>query len=443
MSDEKKNGIKKVVSPFIPRKEQQMVIDDKHRFQVVIAHRRLGKTVMAVNKLIMLALQNTKNRPQYAFISPERSQSRQNVWDYLNEYARFLPGFNSNKTELTVEFTTPSGSTAKIFLQGAEDPNRLRGNYYDHVVLDEVAQMPRSLWGEVVRPALADRQGGATFLGTPRGKNFFYDMYQIAKEDATGNWAAFVFKASETKILPQSELDQALTEMGPEMYLQEFECSFDASIKGSYYGKTLETLREMGGIGEVRWNPKLPVYTAWDLGMNDKTVIWFAQQDGDYVHIIDYYENSDKNIPFYVNIIQAKPYLYGEHYLPHDAEQRHLNMSGKTRVQEFRDMGLRCRVVKNIKIFDGINAVRSLLPKCKFDSKKCEKGLESLFHYRSEVNEMLGVAQQRPIHDKHSHAADAFRYLALGLRKDGTVVESILGFGQKLQQIYDDFNPLS
>jgi hypothetical protein len=438
-----KNNKKTLISPFVPRREQQLVIDDKHRFQVVVAHRRLGKTVLAINKIVQHALQNPLNRPQYAFISPERQQSRKNTWDYFLEYTRWIPGADYNKTELCITIPTIHGSTAKIFLEGAEEPDRLRGMYFDGVIMDEVAQMPRSMWSEVIRPALSDRKGWATFIGTPKGKNFFYDMFTMAAEETNEAWTTFKFTADKTGIISEDELDQARREMGEDMYRQEYLCSFDAVIKGTYYGKTLEQLKEMGGIGEVLWNPKLPVYTAWDLGMNDKTVVWFAQQVGDYVHIIDYYENSDKPIPFYVNIIQAKPYKYGEHYLPHDAEQRHLNMSGKTRVQEFRDMGLKCRVVKNIKIFDGINAVRSILPTCKFDAKKCEKGLESLFHYRSEINEMLGVAQQRPVHDKHSHAADAFRYLALGLRKDNTVVDSIMGFGEKLKDFYDDFNPLA
>ena len=192
-----------------------------------------------------------------------------------------------NEAELRTDF----GNGHRITLFGADNPDALRGLYLDGVVFDEYAQMRPRIWSEVVRPALADRHGWATFIGTPMGHNHFYDLYQQAQGD--DSWHTACYRASDTAILPQAELDAARAVMAPEQYAQEFECSFESALIGSYYGSYLETAQAEDRITRVPWEPSVPVHTAWDLGISDATAIWFVQPVGRMLHVIDYLEASD------------------------------------------------------------------------------------------------------------------------------------------------------
>lgn len=400
------------------------------RFNVVVAHRRFGKTVWCVNELIKKAMGNKLKRPQYAYLAPTQKQAKLIVWKYIKEFTAVIPGVNYNEAELRCEL--PNGAT--LFVLGAENPDSLRGIYLDGVVMDEVAQMPQAIWGEVLRPALADRKGWAIFIGTPKGKNYFHKLYQTAISDNHPEWAGFLYKASYTKLLDSEELESLRAEMTPEEYEQEMECSFHAAIKGAYYGKILAQLDHEGGIGKFPYQKDATVTTAWDIGINDKTCIWFTQKIDNEIHVVDYYENSDMPLTHYVNVIQGKNYVYDMHILPHDIKQRNFS-TGDTRLDELQRYGLRCQVAPKLPIMDGINAVRSIIPMCRFNVGKVQEGLEALYHYCSNFNEKLGVQQQTPKHDWSSHAADAFRYLAIGMRPvRKQYTDSMLE--------YDGFDPL-
>lgn len=447
----KKEKTKDIISPYIPRPLQQVVHDTRGRFTVIAAHRRWGKSKMCIEEVNREAWRNPRERPQYAYLGPERTQVKMVVWDEWKQHLRNVPGINFNESELRIDFPDRmmGGKIvqgARIYLRGADNPDSLRGIYLDGVIMDEVAQMPKSVWTQVIRPALSDRLGWAMFIGTPKGKNFFYDLYVQAdtgknkKGMPVNGWKAFMFKASETGYVGADELEDAKNDMSPEEYDQEYECSFDAALQGTYYGKTMEHLRAEGGVGTYTYNPKYPVITSWDLGINDLTVIWFAQQYDGITYIIDYYEDSNKAIPHYVNVIKAKPYIYDYHIMPHDVNKRSFS-TGVTRVEEFIRADLKVRVAPKLPIFDGINAVRSILPLCRFNESRCEKGLIALFHYRSALNEKLGVQQQVPIHDKYSHAADAFRYLAITLRpKKGVLGEDHTNPKLKLTQYNSEYD---
>jgi hypothetical protein len=278
-------------------------------------------------------------------------------------------------------------------------------------------QNPR-VWGEVVRPALSDREGAAVFLGTPAGHNHFFDLLEQAKsETANGSdqWYHKTVKASESGLVKAEELDAAKAQMTPEQYEQEYECSFTAAIIGAYYGKLLADADDAGRITRVPYDPAYPVHTAWDLGINDSTAIWFAQIfRGGSVHIVDYYENGGVGLDHYAEILRQKDYHYGDHLAPHDIEVRELG-SGKSRLETAFSLGIRFRVVPKIKVADGINAARMMMPKCLFDRDKCNDGVEMLRQYRQEWDERKKVFRDHPRHDFTSHAADAFRYLAVGL----------------------------
>lgn len=395
---------------YRPRKHQRQIHNSLKRFNVLVCHRRFGKTVLCINALIDAALRCKLPNPRYAYIAPLYNQAKDIAWTYLKDYALKIPGAVPNESELRVDL--PGG--ARIRLYGADNPDRLRGIYLDGCVPDEFADMDPRIWAEVIRPALSDRKGWATFIGTPKGRNAFWKLYQHALDDP--DWYAAMFKASETGIVDQAELDAARKFMTPDQYDQEFECSFQAAVVGSYYGKEIGAIEEAGQIASVPWEPAVPVHTSWDLGIGDSTAIWFIQEVGHETRIIDFYEASSVGLDHYAKVLKDKPYVYGNHYLPHDAEVRELG-TGRSRVETLTSYGIRPTVVPAQSVDDGINAVRLLLPKCWFDKAKTDRGLEALRQYRAEYDEKRQTLKPRPVHDWTSHAADALRYFAMGHRK--------------------------
>ena len=400
--------------PYKPRALQAEMHKELKRWNVLVMHRRFGKTVWAVNQLIKTTLTCPLPRPRTAFVAPTFAQAKRIAWDYVKFYAGVIPGVTFNETELRADF--PNGG--RIMLLSAENPDALRGIYLDECVFDEFGMQNPRVWGEVVRPALSDRQGSACFLGTPAGHNHFHDLLETAKSQLAENssdWYFKICKASETGIVRPEELEAAQVQMTPEQYEQEYECSFTAAIIGAYYGKLLTDADDNGRITRVPYDPAYPVHTAWDLGINDSTAIWFAQVfRGGAVNIIDYYESSGVGLDHYADVLNRKDYTYGDHLAPHDIEVRELG-SGKSRWETAYSLGLRFRVIPKMKVADGINAARMLIPKCYFDRDKCGEGLEMLRQYRQEWDEKRKSFRDHPRHDYTSHAADAFRYLAIGL----------------------------
>jgi phage terminase large subunit len=401
-------AVREVVIPYYPREAFQAFHERTQRWAVIVAHRRAGKTVACVNDLIRRALQDGKKDGRYAYLSPYFSQAKAVAWDYLRRFAQPLLGDKPNETELRVDLV----NGARIRLYGADNPDALRGLALDGVVLDEVADMRPRVWGEIIRPALADRQGWAVWIGTPKGHNAFHDVWQQAQANA--DWFALLLKASATGILPAEELIDARRTMSEDEYAQEFECSFEAAIQGAYYGKELAAAEEEGRISGVPAEKGALVHTAWDLGIGDSTAIWFVQQVGREVRVIDYYEASGVGLDHYAKVLQAKPYLWGEHIVPHDAAVRELG-TGKTRIETLANLGIRTKMAPKLSIDDGIHASRMLLARCWFDRERTFEGLGKLKQYRREWDEERKTFKPRPLHDHSSHAADAFRYLAVGL----------------------------
>lgn len=400
--------------PYEPRELQRKLHNQMalKRWGVVVCHRRFGKTVWAINHILRAALMCEKNNPRLAYMAPTYRQAKNVAWDYIKEYAGKIPGVRFHETELRCDL--PTG--ARISLLGAENPDSLRGIYLDGCVMDEVADMPENVFPEVLRPALSDRKGFCIFLGTPKGHNAFYEKYEEAV--ANDDWLAAVYKASETGILDQEELDAAKVMMSSDQYAQEFECSWNANVPGAVYGKELEEAQADGRITNVPYNPASKVDTWWDLGVGDSTSIWFTQNIGRAVHVIDYYEARGEGLPHYCKVLSSKNYLYGEHNAPHDIEVRELG-TGKSRREIAWDLGLNFRVVPKLPIEDGIHAAQMLMPRLYFDREKCKYGLECLRQYHRAYNERTRSFRATPVHDYSSHAADAFRYLAVGLREEG------------------------
>ncbi len=413
-------AMQQVKIPYKPRELQAEMHTSVKRWNVLVMHRRFGKTVWAVNHLIKYALTCELPRPRVAFVAPTFTQAKRIAWDYVKYYASVIPGVSFNETELRVDF--PNGG--RLMLLSAENPDSLRGIYLDLCVFDEFGMQNPRVWGEVVRPALSDRQGAAVFLGTPAGHNHFFDLLQQAKsetENGSDQWYHKTVKASESNLVKAEELEAAQAQMTPEQYEQEYECSFTAAIVGAYYAKLLVDADDTGRVTRVPYDPAYPVHTAWDLGINDSTAIWFAQVfRGGAVNIIDYYESSGVGLDHYADILKQKDYHYGDHLAPHDIEVRELG-SGKSRLETAYSLGIRFRVIPKMKIADGVNAARLLIPKCYFDKDKCRDGLEMLRQYRQDWDDRRKVFRDHPRHDYTSHSADAFRYLAIGLENRAKV----------------------
>lgn len=396
-----------ILIPYEPRELQLKIHEaiDSTRFTVVVAHRRFGKSVAAINHLIKAAIECDKPNPRFAYIAPTYTQAKRVAWDYLLEFTRPLDAV-ANISELRVDFWTK-----RISLHGADNPDSLRGAYYDGVVLDEIGDMNPKVWNEVLRPALADRLGWALFIGTPKGNNHFRDLADRAQE--TEGWAYLQFKASETGVLAQSELKAAQLEMGEDKYNQEFECSFNAAVEGSYYGKLINDLEELGRISDFPRDDLCRSFAAWDLGMGDSTTIWIASLAGKEVRLLDCIENHGQGLDWYVNWLRENKYENFQQILPHDVQVRELG-TGKSRKEVLEEAGLNITVCPRLSVADGIQAVRRLLPRCWFNPKT-KNGLNALRNYRREHDEKRNVFYEKPLHDWSSHYADAFRYLAIGL----------------------------
>lgn len=220
----------KVVIPYRPRFPQDEIHKqlETHRFCVLVAHRRLGKTVLSVNHLIKRAITDRKERGMYAYLAPFRNQAEQIAWGYLKHYTSQIPAISINEQKLSI--LLPNGATIRIF--GADNPDALRGMYFDGVVIDEVAQIKPTLWGEVIRPALSDRKGWAAFIGTPKGINLFSQIYDQAlnlMSKGDPDWCAMLYSVEQTHVIDEKELAALKVEMSENEYRQEFLCDFSAA----------------------------------------------------------------------------------------------------------------------------------------------------------------------------------------------------------------------
>lgn len=228
----------KIVIPYKPERLWRKVIHpnlESHRFSVVVAHRRFGKTVGTVNHVIKKCIQNKRRSPMYAYIAPYRNQAEKIAWNYLKYYTHVIPGVKVNESELYIEFPSryKGAEGGRIYIMGADHPDALRGTYWDGAILDEYAQIKPELWNEVIRPAIADRKGWVIFVGTPKGQNAFYEMYQRAQKEP--DWYDCLYRADESGVFDvggrcgPEELASMKRDMSEEAIRQELYCDFTAS----------------------------------------------------------------------------------------------------------------------------------------------------------------------------------------------------------------------
>ncbi len=386
-----------------------------YRRVVAIMPRRAGKDMTGW----YLAIRACLRKPIVCFyIFPTYAQGKKILWDSLmNDGSRILDLIpeelieSKNSQEMKIRFK--NGSLIQIV--GSDNVDSLVGTNPKLAIFSEYAlQDPRAF--QFIRPILTANDGVALFLSTPRGKNHLYELYQIASNSP--DWFAMKLSVEDTHHIPLEEIEKERREglMSDDLIMQEYYCSFDMGIEGSYYGKYLDRMRTSGQISQCPWEPSFKVHTAWDIGVRDSTAIIFFQVVGQTVRIIDCYEKSKEGLEHYVSIIESKPYSYGKHIAPHDIRVREFG-SGITRFEKARQLGIIFTLSNDLSIVDGIEAVRTTLPKVWIDEIRCKELIKAIENYRQEFDAKKKVYKSHPLHDGSSHFADALRYMCVSLPK--------------------------
>lgn len=403
------------INTYAPRSVFTPLHNRTARWAVVVAHRRAGKTVAMCADLVISALECKHPKPQVVYLAPFREQAKKVAWAYLKDLTKPLWAKPPNESELKITiYNGRPDDYSTIYVGGADNPDAMRGIYVDACVLDEVGQMRPSTWYSVLRPALSDRGGSAIFAGTPAGKNFFWQMREEARLNPSSH-LLLELPASKTGILPEEELRDAKAQMTEETYAVEYEVSFDAAVPGAYYAKQIGELYEKNWIGSYPVDSENPVDLVADLGYTDSCSWWGWQTTHDGYRVVDFYEADGQAIGHYIDWVKTRPYKVGQVFLPHDARAKSLQ-TGKSIIEQFLGAGITPRLVPEMSLQDGIEASRIVLPKCYFDEKATYEGLEHLRAYMREWDERTQTYRNRPKHDQHSHASDAFRYLALAAK---------------------------
>lgn len=385
------------------------------RRAVAVWHRRAGKDEVCLHWAACAALRRIGN---YWHMLPEAAQARKAIWDAVNPHTgrrrideAFPPALRLTTRDDDMRVKFVNGSSWQLV--GSDNFNSLVGAPPTGLVFSEYALASPLAW-DYLRPILAENGGSALFMFTPRGRNHAWKLFDLARGNPA--WFAEILTVAETGAIPAAVIEEErVSGMSEDMIRQEYFCSFDAALPGAYYGRLLRQAETERRIGPVPWSPDLLTHTAWDLGIGDSTAIWFAQTQGREVRLVDYYENFGVGLDHYAKVLREKPYVYGEHLLPHDAMVADLS-TGRSRLQTLASLGIAGRVLaREPNVEDGINAVRNLLPRCWFDAERCARGLDALRQYRCDYDAERQIYSARPRHDWTSHAADAFRYLARGL----------------------------
>ena len=385
---------------------------------VMVWHRRSGKEKTCVAGIVSREMQKRVGSYYYAF--PEFNQGRKILWDGMDKDGfKFLDHFPTellqgkpNDTEMKVKYS--NGSIMQVI--GTDDFNSVMGTNPVGIVFSEYSLQNPYCWS-YFRPILAENGGWAIFNFTPRGENHSYDLYQLAKNDK--NWFCQILTADDTGALSKEVLEQERTEIvklhgNDALYQQEYFCNFTVPIAGAYYANQIMLMYQEGRVGNVPYEDRIPVDTWWDLGVNDNTSIWFSQTIGAEVRLIDYYQNVGEGFPHYAGKLKEKGYVYGSHNAPHDIVVKELG-TGMTRLETAKKLGINFRIVPRVSLEDGIDSARSLFNKCWIDKSKCAIGINALKNYHKTYDDKKKTFLDYPYHDWTSNAADAYRYLAVGL----------------------------
>lgn len=445
-----------VTIPYRPRGVILPFHATKRRFRVLIIHRRFGKTVAAINHLIKQAttppkvlarerklkditqekINEWEQLPRlFAFIAPFYSQAKAIAWEMLKFYSMAIPGITINESELRIDY--PGGGRVRLF--GADNGESLRGLKFWEVVLDEFQDHSPDFWREVLLPACFDTQAPITFLGTIKGKNHLYKLWEEHQSDA--DWFCMYLPVNKSGVLDPEFLEKEKIIMGDAKFNQEYMLEPYASIEGAVFGREMAWLRQNGRITDIPFDNILDVDTFWDLGMNDYLVVWFFQRIGSQRRVIDCFATHNTGLKDVVPVLAAKGYFYGTHYLPHDAKVRDLN-EGIT-----RENYLKARLQGNFQVVprvrrkeDAIDATRMHYQKLWFSSK-LDVPIEALCSYAYEMDEKKKVWTNLPKHDWTSHYADGLMTWAVSetqLSISQSLPQEQNGYPMPMQESYDN-----
>lgn len=400
-------------APFLPYHNRPQ------RWATLVTHRRAGKTIALVNDLTIAARTPIPlSAPTYAYIGPTFTQAKRIAWAYLKQYTK--PWWTKLPSESELKVYLPRDTT--IYCLGADNADSLRGMYLDGVVADEYALWKPSVFPQVLRPALSDRVGWATFASTPKGKNLFHDQYRLALKNPETHFL-LTLRASASGLIPAPELADLQRHMDPEEYAQEYECSFDAALKGAIYANEVnELFRRSGALSlSPLYDPSLDTHFVYDLGFTDSTVRIAYQLPPltGAVHIVNVLARSGVDIFTHIDDLHSFGGPIGNIHLPHDARARNLQ-TGKSIVEQFIAEGFMPHVVANHHVHDGISAVRRLFPRLVLDNSPladgetvCGEFIEAMKTYHREWDEDNLCFKEQPVHDWSSDFMDALRYLAI------------------------------
>lgn len=381
---------------------------------ILVIPRRNGKDILCWNMLIAKAMQR---RALYYYMGPYYNQIRQIIWEGVDRTGRlfldYIPSeLVTSRTKIDMRIKLVNGSQIKLL--GSDNIDSIVGTNPYGIVFTEFSLHRPAAWS-YLRPILAENGGWALFNGTPRGHNHMYKLDMFARNNP--EWHTNFLTCEDTGV-PSQEAIQADRDSGmpEELIQQEYYCSYASGLVGSYYNDIMKRLEEgpKSQITRVPYEPDLPVITAWDLGVDDSTVIWFIQEINKEVRVIDCYANHSTGLQHYVNHLYSKNYVYKHHIFPFDINVRELG-TGVSRKQTLYSLGLENIIVApKLPVTEGRQAVRSILPKCWFDSEKCFEGIEALKSYRRSYDDKTEAFSKTHVHDKFSHYADAFRVYATG-----------------------------
>ncbi len=408
---------KLIILPYKPNKVQMSLHRNLKRYNVVVWHRGLGKTFAVLQELVKQAVSCDTNG-LFIYIAPTKTQAKNVAWSDLKKILSPIPNLKIREDELSVTFPDTG---AIMRLEGADDPDRLRGIHPRFVVLDEVGQMKRDTWYEVILPSIQRHMGQVIFIGTPKGNNLFKELYDLALEIGDPEtWYTDYQDVYSAGYYPPTQIKEIRKAMPTAKFEQEYLLHWDAVFTGAYYADQLSDTAG-GIIADVPYNPMYPVITGWDLGIKDPTCIWFCQRINGKYNFIDYYQSSDKDIFAIMNMLQRKKYRYSYHIMPHDGAARSFLDLKSTRHQLVRQtFGTNSvqqvkKPANNEAVLEGISVVSANLYISRFDKTKCAEGLTHLKTYRAKMDRVTGESTSIPSHDS-SDAADALRTFFSGVK---------------------------
>jgi len=401
----------------------------------VVAHRRWGKDDVSLHRT---AVASQERVGTYWHMLPEASQARKAIWDAVNPRTgkkrideAFPKEIRASTREQDMMIKFKNGSTWQVL--GSDNYDSLVGSPPIGVVFSEWALARPDAWA-YIRPILLENGGWAIFIWTPRGRNHATRAFEAREKDS--EWFTQRMPATLTSVFSPEQLAKEKQDIidecgsyaeGEAKFNSEYMVDFDSAVPGSYYNEQMQTLQTAGRIGHFPHDPNQLVDTAWDLGIDDYTSIWFFQRFANHINVIDYYETSDSGLDTIVKEAlkneRSRDYTYGMHYLPHDVMVREIGASGQTRKSTLHKLGLvkiRVGVARNPD--ERINAVRRVLPYCRFHDERTKVGSDHLKQYRKKWNQSMGVFTG-PLHNEDSHAADAFGEMAVNAKIRGMPVE--------------------